>query len=480
MSDSFLDATAQAELVRRGEATPLELVEETIKRIERVNPKINAVIVPLYEKARAEAAKVRKDAPFAGVPYALKDLTIHSKGDPYAGGTVGAKRAGYRSDHDSYLVERMREAGFVLIGKVSTSEMGMYESTEPLAWGPCRNPWNTDRSVGGSSGGSAAAVASGMLTITHGNDGGGSIRSPASHCGVVGLKPTRGRISSGPMIVESDNVAGGATEGFLTRSVRDQAALLDIVHGHRPGDAYFAPPPSRPFAKEVGADPGRLRIGVLTEDPTGQMKLDPEAVAATRLVADKLANLGHHVTDGYPPALKNGMWPLQWFGCIGAIIARELDWLSEKIGRLVTPQDVEPATWGYAQQGRTISAIQYAAGIDSLRAYARDIERWWVDDGWDILLTPTIPVPAPRIGELAATAENPSESVAMWILQFTVMFNMTGLPAISLPLYQRSDGMPQGVQLGGAYGREDLLIRVASQLEAAMPWKQRRPPIFAS
>lgn len=479
MDGTIGDATAQAELVRSGQATPLELVEDAIKRIESVNPKINAMIVPLFDKARAEAAQVSKDAPFAGVPYALKDLTIHSKGDPYAAGTVGAKTAGYRSDHDSHFVEKMRKAGFVLIGKLSTSEMGMYETTEPVAWGPCRNPWDIDRSVGGSSGGSAAAVASGMLTIAHGNDGGGSIRSPASHCGVVGLKPTRGRISSGPMIVESDTVAGGATEGFLTHSVRDQAAALDVVQGRHPGDAYFAPPPLRPFAMEVGADPGSLRIGVLTQDPTGQVKIDPEAVAATLQVADKLADLGHHVSEGYPPALKKGMWPLQWFGCVGAIIAREVDWMGQQIGRPFTREDVEPATWGYAEHGRTLSAIQYAAGIDSLRAYARDIERWWLDDGWDILLTPTIPVPAPRIGELNATADDPSASVAMWILQFTVMFNMTGLPAISLPLYQRSDGMPQGVQLGGAYGREDLLIRVASQLETAMPWHSRRPPIFA-
>lgn len=479
MADELMDATAQAELVRSGRATPLELVEETIKRIEKVNPQVNAVIVPLYEKARAEAANVRRDAPFAGVPYVLKDITMHSKGDPYAAGTVGLKAAGYRSDHDSTFVRRMREAGFVLIGKVSTSEMAMFETTEPPAWGPCRNPWDLDRSVGGSSGGSAAAVASGMVSIAHGNDGGGSIRSPASQCGVVGMKVTRGRISSGPLITESDNVAGGALEGFLTHSVRDQAAALDCVHGHCPGDAYFAPPPLRPFAQEVGADPGRLKIGILTHDPVEQVKVDPEAVRATRLVADALADLGHDVSEGYPPAFENGMWPLQWFGCIGVVIARELEWYGKQIGRSITPEDVHPAIWAYAENGKTISGIQYAAGIDSLRAYARDIERWWEEDGWDLLLTPTIPVAAPRIGELTATADNPSASVAMDILQYTVVFNMTGLPAISLPLYQRQDGMPQGVQLGAAYGREDLLIRVASQLEQAMPWAGRRPPIFA-
>lgn len=479
MAEGFMDATAQAELVRRGDATPPELVEDAIARIEKVNPEINAVIVPLYEKARREAAQVDRDAPFAGVPYVLKDITIHSQGDPYAAGVAGVKAAGYRSDHDSWFVERMRQAGFVLIGKASTSEMAMYESTEPLAWGPCRNPWNPDRSVGGSSGGSAAAVAANMVTIAHGNDGGGSIRSPASQCGVVGLKPSRGRISSGPMIPESDNVAGGAVEGFLTHTVRDQAGALDRVCGHRPGDAYCAPTPRRPYADEVGADPGRLRIGVLTHDPTGQVPIDPEAVEATRRTADVLAALGHDVSDGYPPAFDNGMWPMQWFGCVGVIIAREIDWLGEQIGRPLTPDDVEPATWGYVEQGRKVTGIEYAAGIDSLRAFARDIETWWEDDGWDLLLTPTIPVPAPRIGELSATAEDPSASVAMWILQYTVVFNMTGLPAISLPLHQRSDGMPQGVQLGGAYGREDHLIQVGSQLEQAMPWLGRRPAIWA-
>jgi amidase len=479
MADALMDATAQAELVRSGKATPLELVEDAIKRIEKVNPQVNAVIAPLYEKARAEAAQVRKDAPFAGVPYVLKDITMHSKGDPYAAGMLGLKAANYRSDHDSTFVRRMREAGFVLIGKVSTSEMAMFATTEPPAWGPTRNPWNLDRSVGGSSGGSAAAVASGMVTIAHGNDGGGSIRSPASQCGVVGMKVTRGRISSGPMIVESDNVAGGAVEGFLTHSVRDQAAALDVVQGHCAGDAYFAPPPLRPFVKEVGADPGRLKIGVLTHDPSGQVKVDPEAAKATRQAADVLANLGHDVSDAYPRAFDNGMWPLQWFGCIGVIIARELEWYGKQIGRPITPDDVHPAIWAYAEGGKTISGVEYAAGIDSLRAYAREIERWWEEDGWDLLLTPTIPVPPPRIGELDATADNPSESVAMWLLQFTVVFNKTGLPAISLPLYQRQDGLPQGVQLGAAYGREDLLIRVASQLEQAMPWAGRRPPIFA-
>ncbi|TDC97606.1 amidase [Actinomadura sp. 7K507] len=476
MTDPYMDATGAAELVRTGQATPTELVEQAIERIEAVNPELNAVIVPLYEKARAEAARVPEDAPFAGVPYVLKDLTVHSEGDPYAAGCAGVKAAGYRSDHDSHFVTAMRDAGFVLIGKASTSEMGMYESTEPLAWGPTRNPWNTGRSAGGSSGGSAAAVAAGMVPVAHGNDGGGSVRSPSSQCGVVGLKPTRGRISSGPMVVESDTVCGMATEGVISRSVRDAAGMLDAVSGHRPGDGYYAPPPSRPFTAEVGADPGRLRIGILDIDPTGQIAIDPESVAATRAVADALAGLGHDVSDGYPDTLRQGMWPLEWFGCVGVVIAREFDWLGEQIGRPITEADVEPATWAYIEQGRKVDAITYAAGVDALRVQAREIERWWEEDGWDLLLAPTIPAATPKIGELGATADDPSASVAMAIMQNTVLFNVSGQPAISLPVYERSDGMPQGVQLAAAYGREDVLLRVGAQLEAAMPWADRRPP----
>ncbi|WP_040841330.1 amidase [Nocardia brevicatena] len=479
MTDNPWDATDLAARVHRREVTPRDLVEEAIDRIDRIDPEVNAVIVKTYDKARAEAAEVDPDAPFAGVPYLLKDITMHSKGDPYAAGIAGVKEAGFRSTYDSWFVERMREAGFVLIGKASTSEMAMHASTEPVAWGPCRNPWDTDRSSGGSSGGSAAAVAAEMVAIAHGNDGGGSMRSPASQCGVVGLKPSRGRVSCGPYVVESDCVSGNAVDGFLTRSVRDQAAALDIVSGHRPGDAYCAPPPLRPFVQEIGADPGRLRIGVMTGDPTGGLTVDPEAVAATRAVADALADLGHDVSDGYPATFEKGFWPLDWFGSVGVVIAREIDWLGEQIGRPLTAADMEPATWGYVEQGRKVSGIQYAAGIDALRTQAREIESWWEDDGWDLLLTPTIPVPAPKIGELTSSEENPSESVAMWLLQNTVVFNVSGQLAISLPLYQRSDGMPQGVQLAAAYGREDVLFRVGSQLEQALPWSHRRPPLRA-
>lgn len=476
MSEEFLDATAQAELVRSGKVSARELVDEAIERIEQINPEINAVVVPLYEKARAEAERVSKDAPFAGVPYVLKDLTVHSKGDLYTAGSLGLKKADYRSDHDSYFVERMREAGFVLVGKANTSEMGMYESTEPAAWGATVNPWNTSRSPGGSSGGSAAAVAAGLVPVAHGNDGGGSVRGPSSQCGVVGLKPTRGRVSSGPLVPESDTVCGMATEGLIGWTVRDLAASLDVVSGHRPGDGYYAPPPQRPFAEETGRDPGRLRIGVMDVDPTGQITIDPESVAGTRAVADALADLGHDVSDGYPAVLKDGMWPLEWFGCVGAVIAREFDWLGEQIGRPITRDDVEPATWAYIEQGRHVSAIDYAAGVDALRLQAAGIERWWEDEGWDLLLSPTIPAATPAVGGIEVLEEDPSTSVAMAMLQNTVLFNVSGQPAISLPLHQRTDdGMPQGIQLAAAYGREAVLIRVAAQLESAMPWIDRRP-----
>ncbi|MFC0533978.1 amidase [Phytohabitans kaempferiae] len=476
MSTQYLDATATARLVHDGTATPVEILDECIKRIESTNPQINAVIVPLFEKARAEAETVPRDAPFAGVPYVLKDLTVHSKGDPYSGGIRGLKSAGYRSDHDSHFVRRMREAGFVLVGKANTPEMGMYASTEPLAWGPTRNPWDVTRSVGGSSGGSAAAVAAGMVPIAHGNDGGGSIRMPSSFCGVVGLKPTRGRVSSGPLIAESDNVSGKATEGLHTLSIRDAAAVLDLISGHHAGDPYWAPTPRRSFATEVDADPGRLRIGVMADDPSGKTHADPEAVAATMKVAEVLAELGHDVAEGHPEILGSGTYNELWFQSVGVIIARELDRLAGLIGREFTEDDVEPATWGYMQQGRKVGGIAYAAGVDALREQAREMERWWEEDGWDLLLTPTVPVGAPQLGQLAATAENPGASVTRSLVQNLQMFNVSGQPALSLPLVQRRDGMPQGVQLAAAYGREDVLIRVARQLEVAMPWMDRRPP----
>jgi Asp-tRNA(Asn)/Glu-tRNA(Gln) amidotransferase A subunit family amidase len=461
----FLDATAQAALVRSGEVSPAELVEQAISRIEKLNPELNAVVIPLFEKARAEA-QAAPDGPFQGVPYLLKDLALTSKGDPTCNSIAGVKASGYRADHDSFYVERMRDAGFVLIGKTNLDEMGMGTSTEPVAWGPTRNPWDTSRSSGGSSGGSAAAVAAGMVAVAHATDAVGSIRMPASHCGVVGLKGSRGRVSAGPEVF-CDNLSGMAEQMCVALTVRDVSAVLDIVSGHRPGDAYCAPPPVRPFAREVGADPGRLRIGVLTADPTGRATVDPDCEAGARTVADVLADLGHDVADGFPPALAEGGFP-EPFGLAMSVVARRgLELWGERIGRPLTEDDVEPGTWAAAQHGSTVTGTQYAEGVDSLRVRGREIERWWEDDGWELLLTPTMPMKPPLLGHPADV--DPST--------FTSPFNVSGQPAVSLPLHADADGLPIGVQLVAAYGREDLLLRVASQLELAMPWADRRPPL---
>lgn len=474
MADTFMDATEQATLVRKGEASPTELVEEAIARIEKINPELNAVIIPLFDKARAEA-KQATDGPFTGVPYVLKDLVLVSKGDLHTGAMIGMKDAGYRPDYDSHFVTRMREAGFVLVGKANTPELGIQGTTEPVSWGPTRNPWDPARSAGASSGGSASAVGSGMVPVAHGNDGGGSVRMPASLCGVVGIKPTRGRISAAPQARDIDAVSGMAHEGLMARSVRDIAGMLDVVGGRVPGDPFYVPQPVRPFTEEVGTDPDRLRIGVLSHDPTGSFTVDPECAAGARAAADVLASLGHDVADGFPDELSRGNWPLEFMKCVDVTIMRMLDHYAELMGRPLTEEDVEPPTWGFYERGQHVTAGEYAAGIDSLRMQAAGIERWWEVDGWDLLVTPTSGRKQPLIGEVKPTAENPTPENEEALLAFTVPYNVTGQPAITLPLHASTEGLPIGVQLVAAYGREDILFRVAAQLETAMPWADRHP-----
>lgn len=475
--DLWQDATAQAELVRSGEVSASDLLEATIAHAEAIDPKVNSLIIPLFEKARNESASAPQ-GPFTGVPYVLKDLTIVSKGDLNTSSIKGVKEAGYRADHDSYFVQRMRQAGFVLLGRVNTPEMGTHATTEPAAWGPCRNPWNLERSVGGSSGGSAAAVAAAIAPVAHGNDAGGSVRAPASLCGVVGLKPTRGRISSGPLVTDSDNVSGLAHEGLMARSVRDAAALLDIVSGHRPGDSFCAPTPRRPFADEVGASLGGLRIGVLTHDPAGDFTVDPDCVATVERVADVLADSGHSVMPSHPEALGDRSFLGAFMQLADVAIAREIERYSALIGRPLTEQDVEWTTWEMVRRASEVQGKAYAACVDQLREYAGRVERWWEDDGWDLLVTPTVGRKTARIGELMPTKATPFVEGSLPVLAFTCAFNVSGQPAISLPIGVSSDGMPIGVQLVAGFGREDLLFRVAAQLEAALPWAQRRPALL--
>ena len=474
---AFIDATAQAELVRRKQVTALELVDAAIRRIEALNPKLNAVITTRFDQARAEAKSDRlPEGPFHGVPFLLKDLDAYSAGDPYHCGIRALKEARWTEAEDSFIVAKFRRAGVVFLGKTNTPELGLSVTTEPEAYGPSRNPWNPEHSTGGSSGGSAAAVASGMVSVAHASDGGGSIRIPASACGLVGLKPSRGRVSLGPSYGEL--WAGMVTSFAVTRSVRDAAAMLDVVSGPMPGDPYVAPQPSRPFAAEVGADPGRLRIGIVTELPGTE--LGPDCAAALSTAREALAALGHRIEDSRPSELGDPEVTQLFMTVVTSWVAAALDECGRKIGRPFTREDVEPVTWALAELGRTAAAAQYIDALRALSVFTRKIARWW-SDGFDLLVTPTMAAPPPRIGELAGSAEDPLSGLgkALPLVPFTPSFNITGQPAISLPLHWSASGLPIGIQLVAAYGREDLLLRVAAALETSVPWADRRPPICA-
>lgn len=469
------DATAQAAAVRAGEVGPTELVEAAIAAAERVNPTVNAIIHPRFDAARAEAASAA--GPFAGVPLVVKDLGCAIGGEPHHLGTRALRDLGFRAPHDSALYRRFRRAGFVVIGRTNTPEWGSTITTEPLAYGPSRNPWNTGHSTGGSSGGSAAAVAAGMVAVGHANDGGGSIRVPASECGLVGLKPTRGRVSQAPDLGEG--WAGYTIDGCVTRTVRDTAAVLDAISGYEPGDPYTAPPFARPLAAEVGADPGRLRIGVVTSSPA--VASHPECVAAVRGAADLLAGLGHAVTEGGPSGLHDEAMIERFITVLAANSAHDAGVLAQLLGREPGAEDLEPDNLAYAALGAAVTSAGYIAAITGNHAWSRRVLSWWhpADDGapgFDLLLTPTLAGPPPPIGHLSGP-EGAGRVVEL--LQFTAQFNITGQPAISLPLHTSADGLPIGVQLVAAVGREDLLVRVAAQLEAAAPWAARVPPVSA-
>jgi amidase len=474
---AILDATAQADLVRQRRISPRELVDAAIARIERVNPKINAVILPLFDRARADAGSALPDGPFRGVPFLLKDLDGNLEGAPLHCGMQFLKRRGWIDDHDSYLVRKLREAGFVMVGKTNTPELGLTVTTEPEAYGPSRNPWNLEHSTGGSSGGSGAAVAAGLVPAAHAGDGGGSIRIPASECGLVGLKPSRGRVSLGPD-------AGEQWHGFVishavTRSVRDSATILDAISGAMPGDPYTAPPPARPFLEEVGTDAGRLRVGLLTV--LDGRTMHPDCRAAVAGAGRALESLGHHVEESQPAAFADPDFIQKFMVVVTSWTARGLDEWSRRTGDTIGAGDVEPATWALADLGRGHSARDYLDAVEWLQAWTRRMASWWAG-GYDLLVTPTIGEPPPLLGDLVPTADDPLGKMdrLLGLVPFTPPFNATGQPAISLPLHWNAAGLPIGVQFVAPYGREDLLLRVAAQLEQARPWKDRRPPIFAA
>jgi len=469
----WLDATAQAALVRAGEMSPTELVAAALDRIDALNPALNAVIHHRAERARDEAAGDLPDGPFRGVPLLVKDLVLRSEGDPYHCGCRALRAADHRSDHDSTLMRRFRQAGFVLVGRTNVPENGSTITTEPLAYGPCRNPWDLDHSTGGSSGGSGAAVAAGLTPVAHGNDGGGSIRIPASECGIVGLKPSRGRTSLGPDVGES--WLGGVVEGVLSRSVRDTAAVLDAVAGYEPGDPYSAPRPQRPWIDEVGAPPGQLRVGLLDHPLMPGVGADAECRAAVERAGRLLESLGHHVEVGHPAALEDLEFQGHFLSVVATANTADFDEWERWLGRPLGEGDLEPGNLLLREIGRSVSASQYLASVSWLHGFTRRMESWWQPDGFDVLVTPVLAGPPPPIGWLADPEHDMERVLAL--MQYTSQFNMSGQPAISLPLQWSSAGLPLGVQFVASYGREDLLIRLASQLEQAQPWAQRRPPI---
>lgn len=473
MTDAtWLDATAQAELVRSGEVSPKELVEAAIARIEALNPKLDAVIRTRFDKAREEAGADLPNGPFRGVPILLKDLDAHVAGEPTAHG-LGVL-------HDvpqpttSHVAEQLRDAGFIVLGRTNVPELGSTVTTEPKSFPPARNPWNPDHSTGGSSGGSAAAVASGMVAAAHANDGGGSIRIPASECGLVGLKPTRGRVSHGPDIAES--WAGGTIDGAVTRTVRDTAAILDALSGAYPGEPYYAPPLPGPLAREVGRDPGSLRIGYV-DHPGVEPYLDhPECRAAVAAAVSLLSSLGHELSESAPAAMYEEEFAARFPLIIAADTHRELRDYEQLIGRPLRDEELEPRNLLYHQWGATISAVDYLDARAWLGQWSRRMASWWTS--YDVLVTPTVGAPPPRIGWFTEDPALEGQRIVSFI-PYTAQFNMTGQPAVSLPLHWSADGLPVGVQFVAAYGREDLLVRLAAQLEEAAPWSSRRPPIAA-
>jgi amidase len=468
---AFLDGTAQAELVQQKEVKAMELVEAAIERIERLNPRLNAVVTPMYDQGRAEATGQLPDGPFVGVPFLLKDLL-----GAYGGVRMTLGSALLRDfvpDHDSELVARLKRTGLIVLGKTNTPEFGILPTTEPRLFGPCRNPWDTERTTGGSSGGSAAAVAAGLVPMAHGNDGGGSIRIPASCCGLFGLKPTRARNPLGPDF--GDIMSGLVVEHALTRSVRDSAGLLDATSGPDVGDPYWAPPPERPFLQEVGAEPGRLRIAFTTVAATG-VEVHADCVTATQDAATLCADLGHEVVEAAPKL--DGELITQWFTVLwSAGCASTLNGVAHITGQDPAPDQVEPLTWALYEMGRQVSAADYLLALQMVQLVARDIGHFFAD--YDVLLTPTLAEPPVALGTFDSSPDNPLQGFyrAATFVPFTPICNVTGQPAMSVPLFWNANGLPVGTHFIGRFGDEATLFRLAAQLEEARPWANRRPPV---
>ena len=481
MTDDFakLDATAQAELVETGQASATELIDAAIDRVEALNGALNAVIFTDFDRARRAAADLDDGGdvtgPFAGVPFLIKDIGATQDGLPYWAGNRLLKAIDHRSSGDTVLGKRFRDAGLVTLGKTNLPELGSTPTTQPLSCGPTANPWAPERSPAGSSGGSASAVASGMVPIAHANDGGGSTRLPAAWCGLVGLKTTRGRVAN------PDSVSRLVSELVVTRTVRDTARLLDAVHGTTPADLFAVAPPERPYVEELAAASSPrtlppLTVGVVTGG--GYFEVDPDCVAGVEKVASTLESLGHRIVHpdpelllGEPSRVNGKLWM--------AGLARRVEALGELAGRPLTEDEVEPYNWAAAQRGADMLATEWAAIEERQHRWSHAVFRWF--DGFDVLLTPTAGCPPLTTAELEPPAEKPWR--VGWthgkIGQFTLPFNVTGQPAISLPLHETPTGLPVGIQFVAGMGREDLLLRLAAVLEEALPWRDRAPAVHA-
>jgi amidase len=465
----WTDGVGLAALVRAGDVSASELVELAIARIEALDGALGALVYRRYDRARAEAATAVADAPLSGVPFLLKDAVQHSEGDRYQHGMGYLRDHPWTSPHDSELTRRYRAAGLIQLGRTKVPELTTSPSTEPLAFGPAHNPWDLSRSTGGSSGGSGAAVAAGLVPIAHGNDMGGSIRIPASCCGLVGLKPSRDRTSLAPDFGE---YWGPLThEHVLTRSVRDSAVVLDATAGSLPGDLHQAPLPVRPWAEDVGRDPGSLRVGLVTDPPNGSPVAD-ECLAAAADAARLLESLGHQVEVADGRALISETGPLAMGTVIAAGLARDIVEWEERLG--VPVDQLEPMSEAMVEGGRSITAVQLINATNELARWSRQIAV--ATAPFDLVLTPTLATVPPKLGILSGDTPMADQMGALAAMTaFVLPFDVSGQPAVSLPLWVTDAGLPVGIQLVAAYGREDLLFQVASQLESTRPWADRRP-----
>jgi amidase/6-aminohexanoate-cyclic-dimer hydrolase len=465
------DGLGLAQLVKRREVQAVEILDTVIERIEALNSKVNAVVTRMYDQARA-AIKVGLPAgPFTGVPYFLKDLHLFYAGVPT---TYGSRFfADFVPDHDSTMTLRLKQAGLVICAKTNTPEFGQATSTEPVLFGPTRNPWNLTFSTGGSSGGAAAAVASGMVPMAHATDGGGSIRIPASCCGLFGLKATRARTPYGPDLGEG--WSGASVGHAVTRTVRDSAALLDVTAGPDVGDPYWAPPPARPFLEEVGLDPGRLRIALCTASFNGS-PVDRVCVDAANDAARLCQSLGHSVEEARPQVNEEELREAQRIIVISNI-RNTLDARARAVGKSWTEQNVERMTYISAKGVDSVSGADYARSVQAIHRAGRQVGRFF--ESYDVLLTPTMACAPLPLGQpdMMATDVEVFRVPLMRTIGFTSLFNAAGNPAMSVPLYWNDAGLPIGIQFAGRFGDEATLLRLAAQLEKARPWAGRRPSL---